>query len=372
MMHFLGQVYNPQIILTHPKDSFLFCDIPELVKIKNELSSREYICNKASLERRVLDVAVKEGKVALVAKILERIPLQDLKGTNNGLSVLFTACFYNQYEITKMLLEKGFPLTEEKNDLSLNDESFFCSHILPNLEGLPDVLKMRDATPIYAAIFKRNLDLVKLLIDHGHPINIKTDSDNTPLLAALEYGYDDIAYFFIEKEADFDGFHVYQAIAGGCLNSLKAMIAKGGSLEDVLGVVAKVPRASEKHVNILKYLLTTSAREQINSTPDSWDHLSHVTAAALWGNLEIVKILIEAGAVYDKESILASLVAHKEGKLQDKTWHSQILENACPYRGKDLYEIREYEEHFKSHKLNIQFIDEDLLVLDKVIAFFKK
>ena len=57
-------------------------------------------------------------------------------------------------------------------------------------------------TPLFFAVLKGNLEVVKLLVECGAIINIQNNSGDTPLMYAVSKGFEAIAKYLIEAGAD--------------------------------------------------------------------------------------------------------------------------------------------------------------------------
>ena len=123
-----------------------------------------------------LIIAVKNNMIDIVKIILDY--KQDINVKNNaGRTALWVATSDGyRPEIVKLLLSHGA-------DLSITDT-----------EGRH--------TPLWVAVFRNYIDIVKIMLNYKHNINIKSNAGNTPLCIAAQYGYSEIVELLINKKAD--------------------------------------------------------------------------------------------------------------------------------------------------------------------------
>ena len=123
-----------------------------------------------------LIVAVKNNKIDIVKIILDY--KHDINVKNNaGCTALWAATSVGyRPEIVKLLLSHGA-------DLSITDT------------------KGRH-TPLWNAVFRNYIDIVKIILNYKHDFNIKSNLGNTPLNVAAQNGYSEIVDLLINKKAD--------------------------------------------------------------------------------------------------------------------------------------------------------------------------
>jgi len=216
----------------------------------------------------------------------------------NGITPLYRACENNQLEIASLLIENDPTLAHQKNDLS--DYSLFRQR-----------LEFDKATPIEGAIKAGNLDLVKLLLNHGVPLDEKNDQLRTNLYLAVKSSRDEIALFFIEKGSNLEIMDrscislISLAVKNGCLKVVQELVKRDISTNKIRNDFEDLlMSAASKDSEILKFLLTTDAKEHLN--------FNNLKSAAINGNLENIKILLDAGAdpkatFYNNQTLIESV-----------------------------------------------------------------
>lgn len=122
-------------------------------------------------------------------------------------------------------------------------------------------------TPLFNAIERNDLQMVKSLLAHGADVNLTDRKNNTPLLLAVSEGNSQLASLLIEKGADVN--------KGNNENNNPLLLAS------YLG-----------HIKIVRALLAKGAK---TDQRDSEGHVA-LTSAARAGNIKIVKLLLDHGA----------------------------------------------------------------------------
>lgn len=86
-----------------------------------------------------------------------------------------------------------------------------------SLEANPGLLRARDprgSTPLILAAYYNHLDLVRLLLERGIPVNEMDGSGNTALMGACFKGYAEMVRLLIEAGAD---VNARNGMGGTCL-----------------------------------------------------------------------------------------------------------------------------------------------------------
>lgn len=184
--------------------------------------------------------------------------------SNNGLFPLWRATTDNQFEISKLLIEKGANV----NQKSLVSPGFSSSIVGPCQDG--------------------NLALVKLLIENGVDLETKEFRDFTPIRIAARNGHFNIVKYLAVQGAKIDA----RALDGAT------------PLEHA---------ASKGHFEIVKYLIEKGAN--VNNKDEGGDF--PLGEAARSGYLDIITLLIESGAKLDlknNEKLTALEIARQQGQ----------------------------------------------------------
>jgi ankyrin repeat protein len=103
----------------------------------------------------------------------------DINARNRlGQTPLFLAVYYGHVEFARMLLVN-------KGGASIND--------------LDDNFRW---TPLHVAVDKRNIQAVRLLLEHGADVNVRNRSGETPSQLGLKYGRHEIVELLSEHSAE--------------------------------------------------------------------------------------------------------------------------------------------------------------------------
>lgn len=286
--------HNPIISLDHPQID------EELKKIANSTMSR--IATTDPIHDRIFHAAISRGLTDVISFLIDQGVSP--KALVNGITPLYRACINNQLEIVTLLLNKDPTLVIQKNDLS-------------HYGLIHDRLEFDKASPIEGAIKADNLELVKLLLNHGAPLDEKNDRLSTNIYLAVQCSQEEIALFFIEKGSKLEIMDrscislISLAVQKGCLKVVQELVKKGVSTNKIRNDIESplLMSAAAKDPELLKFLLTTDAKDHLNFNNTFYTPLK---SAAISGNLENVKILLEAGAnpmatFYNGTTLLESL-----------------------------------------------------------------
>ena len=169
----------------------------------------------------------------------------DLKAHDEfGDTPLHTAAKYGRIALVTALIEKGADV-DALNSLGLQ-------------------------TPLCSASAKGQTEAVRLLLSKGAQLTVKGASDYSPLHAAARRGYTETVQLLLANKADVDascnlsGTPLEEAIRGGHADTVKALLANNATVEGEVSPTAYPP----------------------------------IFEAAMQGNVEIVTMLLDAGADY--------------------------------------------------------------------------
>ncbi|MBI3211780.1 MAG: ankyrin repeat domain-containing protein [Simkania negevensis] len=277
---------------------------------------------------RLFHAAINEGECDVVAFLIACGV--SVSGLLEGISPLYTACKHGKIEIAQLLLENG-ALSTQKNDLSYQAKWSKYWHI-------NDIVGLHGATPMKAAISSGSRDLVNLLIQYKAPFDEPGPDGRSPVFLAVFYRREDLALFFIENGAnikvrDYHGISLLSmTVRGGCLRVAQELVKRGVDIaeQDEDGSTALYDAAGGKNPELLAFLLQHGAAAVKNVLwLGKWTPISSAVSS---GNVENVKLLVEAGA---------DLSINYEGM--------DILELAKKELCKSESSLRENESFYRSH-----------------------
>lgn len=131
-----------------------------------------------------------------------------------GITPLFWSLAKQQFQAFRLLLEHG----ADPNQMTQDEETRGYSSVLELAAAIPDSRYLKAALEhggnpnlstnewkqpvIYQAIMHRNLDNVKLLVEHGAAINYQDNAHKTPMLQAVLTRQYTIALYLLRIGAD--------------------------------------------------------------------------------------------------------------------------------------------------------------------------
>ncbi|WP_121628765.1 ankyrin repeat domain-containing protein [Poseidonibacter antarcticus] len=260
-----------------------------------------------------------------VYKILKEQSIKKIEElTNNGMKItdinlvsLFDKIYEDRDYINVNFLKF---LIENEVDINKIDEDGYSALIVSTLKG--------------------DFDIVKLLVEYGGDVNNITKDDSTPLLCSLdaENNNFELIKYFVEKGADIN----YQAEDGFSLFSYLLILSDKSYLNNIEYVSSYYDDISEQDIlDLIQYLIDNGAdlNSKINNT------FSLFAFACIFGNIKMVKLLLENGAnpnisIKGKSFFLFLLISSKIFRL--------VFDNKIP---EVLFEIM--IKNFEKNKLQV-------------------
>lgn len=147
------------------------------------------------------------------------------------------------------------------------------------------------------AVMEGDIGMIKLLIDHGAPIN---RNSGAAIISASKYGRVDIVSLLIEKGASLDvrgsmfNTPLSESLREGHLNVAKLLIENGAPVDDASNGETALITASRKGYTDIAALLIKKGADI--DKPANGTKSSALWCAAGQGHIDIVKLLIEHGA----------------------------------------------------------------------------
>lgn len=260
-----------------------------LIENKTEINAKGRLCTMCDNET-ALSLAASSGYLEIVKLLLNNGA--DIKfKTKDKKTALTAAISQGHIEIVKLLLEKGAEV--ERNILS---QIWYTDNLRSRSS-----MSINDYHKKIKSESENNLipELVKLLIEKGADVNVKSDryqtGGKTPLTWAVENNQTDFVKLLIEKGADVnmlagDGtFALMEAVRLGNIKIIKLLLEKGAKIN-----------SSKVLSEAIGSSVTSKRINNVRGTP-----MNQINTIEVIDTLrtEIVKLLIESGAdVNRKES----------------------------------------------------------------------
>jgi ankyrin repeat protein len=189
---------------------------------------------------------------------------------NQGETPLHVAVCKNWFKACKYLVERGADINKKNN---------------------------KGETPLYVAVLKNYFKACKYLIEKGADVNKKNNEGETALHTAVRSGLHVIGTYLVEHNADVNVENkkretpLHYAILKGDVEIYKYLIEHGANVNEAVFGTAMHIAAASNQVGLLNILIERTPAD-VNATRkrDNWSPLH---CAAIWGNLDAVKCLIE-------------------------------------------------------------------------------
>lgn len=190
-----------------------------------------------------LHCAATYGKLDIIKFLVEKgadIEFQD----GYGQTPASTAAANGNTEIVKFLLDKLPKKSRNKDDIML--DAFYYAALYEHTDTLKYLEEKeinlnkehseKEIPMLHEAIERKDINVIKCLIDKGANINIKNRSQNTPLHIAIEKGNKEIVKLLLEKGADINAQGEYMlsplhlAIHKESPELVRLLVAQGANL----------------------------------------------------------------------------------------------------------------------------------------------
>lgn len=246
---------------------------------------------------------------------------------------LSLAVWRGQLELVKLLI------SQESIDINSVDEYGNTAIVLAAMNGHIEIIKYLtnhggnihsitndDCNAVIVVAMYGQLETLTYLISQG--VNSKSSNSYgyTALMVAVENNHTEIVKYLISVKADCTAVNVFGSnsitIAAACghLEIIKILDQHGVNYADKYGYTALMVAAKYGFYEVVRYLLGSSERSDINSSINYKNILGFTAMmlAAQSGHLEIVQLLHSYGATIDSRSnqdLTAIMLAAETGHI---------------------------------------------------------
>ncbi|KAL7952671.1 ankyrin repeat-containing domain protein [Trichoderma compactum] len=337
----------------------------------------------------------------------------------SGEPALFKAAAGQNFEIADVLLDRGADPSEK----GLIESCFRSPQSLRKiLRRLPKPNSQDDdgCAPIYNATSSCQVEAIKILVEFGADVNIRTPSGNTPLIEAMDNGYLDVVRCLLDvgadvkfqdinnsvalhyaktvemidilvkadadvNMADVDGYTAlhYQVMAPPFdLLAIQTLIRAGANInaKNIGGVTPLVGAVVRNRLLLVDYLLTEDAdpnnADQLLESALHWDVLVDMQTCSEsddQGLLEIIQYLVEVkglnvNQVFDMDGTAVHLACCRDSSsvlrlLTDKEIFHADHEASDGIGRRPIHVAAARQSDCFEHLLNLGF---DIRVTDKM------
>jgi serine/threonine-protein phosphatase 6 regulatory ankyrin repeat subunit B len=256
-----------------------------------------------------------------------------------GMTALWYAIMGRQLDVARFLLEKKAQVNlADMDDVTLLHRvsqrgMYTFVELLLAFDANVSALCKDKTTPLHRAALAGNKESVEMLLNHGSPVNAQDSHGITPLLLATKYGREEICKLLLERQAspnipdyaeqvpllvsiklDFRTISLQLMQSGADIRKeikdndnncmLYEHIFSLGNLE-ICAAVLKENKFARKELESLLFLVASPAivelliNQNVSINVTNEDGQTPLHRAALMGNLDVCKKLIEYGAQLD-------------------------------------------------------------------------
>ena len=310
-----------------------------------------------------LSAAARGGNLEIVRLMVVDFKAPINVGRHFPLCPLGQAAESGHLEVLKFLISSGAEVDYHSGEALRRAASMGRVEIAQELldQGASiDIENEWGQTALYFAALAGSSSLVQMLIDHGAPINHHGGRDGNPLHAAIKNGHADVVELLLNRGANIEqlwnkrtplmtarlygqDFIFRQLLAmGSCVNpSMEdgesplelAISRERGAMVDILldrGVEVNVPGTPltaavtcrlESHVEAL---LNKGADPNAAGSASNGPEYA-LKLAAEWGNIRILRLLVENGANVNQQNAQGFTALHVAAKRGDKAMLDLLL-----------------------------------------------
>jgi len=218
------------------------------------------------------------------------------------------------------LLVGGTAWTAEIHEAALNGDLAKVKELIQKDPSLLTSKGRNDKVPLHWAAQGGHLEIVKLLVEKGAPVNVMNIANETPLHYAAGGGYKEVVIYLISKGADLNALNVQSqtpvsyAARSDRTDLVKLFVEKGADVmvKDKHGATLLFSAAGGDSVEMVQFLIGKGLKA--DAVTEEGDTPLHY---ACWnGNAGVIKVLIQNGAdpnVVSRQGLWPICLAAEQG-----------------------------------------------------------
>ncbi len=226
-----------------------------------------------------------------------------------GLTPLYKACFDGSLDIAKVLVDAGADVNLKSTHgyaplfvAVKTKHKLVVDYLLSKGARIDEKNGPNGLTALYKACFDGSFDIATVLVDAEAYVNLKSTEGYAPLFVAVQNKHKPVVEYLLSNGARIDEKNgpdgltaLYKACANGSLDIATVLVDAEADInvKDEFGFTPFYSAVQNKHIPVIKYLLSKGARIDEKNGP--YDDTA-LNRACVIGSLEIVKILVNAGA----------------------------------------------------------------------------
>lgn len=181
--------------------------------MKNEAHVRDLLRKNVDIHEvldcavTALHIAVTENSEGIVASLLQRGANVDAKDRRFGMTPLHLACKYSHYDIAHLLIKNHASVDEVSRHrstplhLALENENLDLVRLLLDHGANPEAKKY-GKSPLHLAAEAKSVPIAKVILDRGADVNCASNDNSTALHVAIECRDAKMVALLVDRGAD--------------------------------------------------------------------------------------------------------------------------------------------------------------------------
>jgi ankyrin repeat protein len=217
-----------------------------------------------------LYAAVQNNHKPVVEYLLSKGARIDEKNGQTGATSLYKACFNGSLNIATVLVNAGADVNLKSTDgftplyaAVQNKHKPVVEYLLSKGARIDEKIGQKGVTALYQACFIGSLDVVKVLVDAGADVNLKSTEEYTPLFIAIQNNHKSVIEYILSKGArvnetngQYHDTPLHKACESGSLEVVKILVNAGADINAV-NKQDKIPidfAVEKNHQPVVDYL----------------------------------------------------------------------------------------------------------------------